>query len=261
MHGLGNDFIFIMKNEFLKVANQKEFIRNISNRRLGIGCDQVILYSDSYEKIYDMEVFNHDGSRAEACGNGARCLARLLNHKYNYNDLKIESSKRILLANIKDNLVSINMGQASFHKDWMVKEESLINMSNIFSFNLKEILQVDMLNPHLVIFYNNLTDEDKEIISGQVNNSKIFDKGVNINFARINKDVINLDVWERGVGQTLSCGTGACATFAAAKKLGFINNNATIKFKLGNLKIKEEKSEIIMKGPANFIAKGEYYYE
>ena len=261
MHGLGNDFIFIMKNELLAIKNIIEFIRNISDRRLGIGCDQLITYSHMQDNIYNMEVFNHDGSKAEACGNGTRCLVKLLNYKYQHNNLRVNVSGRVLLSNVKDEDVSVNMGRSSFYESWMVNQEILLDILKVFSFDIQEVLQVDISNPHLVIFYNSLTNKDKEIITDQINNSKVFSNGVNIGFVRMNDNIINLDVWERGVGKTLSCGTGACAAFSAAQKLGFINNEAMVKFDLGTLKIKQKNRDIIMTGFASLIAKGDYYYE
>ena len=261
MHGLGNDFVIISDKHFQQITNKELFIKSISNRRTGIGCDQFITYKHVKDNEYNMNIFNNDASNAEACGNGTRCLAQLLNHSYGGTNFNIISFGRSLDTDISEEIVSVNMGKASFEEKWMVQDNEIMNISDIFGINLKEIVQIDMCNPHLVIFTNHLTSKDKQLLSQQISDRNLYKHGINIGFAKLEKNHIDLDVWERGVGTTLSCGSGACACFAAAQKFGFSGDIAKINFKLGSLAMSKKGEDIIMTGPASFIGKGYYYYE
>lgn len=258
MHGLGNDFVVIKMTEDLAKTNLSEFAKTISNRRTGIGCDQVIIYSQSDVKSqYLMAIYNQDGSMAEACGNGTRCLVHLIGEP----EVKIKVLDRILDAKLLENgLVEVNMGSVSFDKPWMPEESSLWEIASIYKLEPKEMVCVDIGNPHLVIFNSVLSEEDKGLLGKMLEHNKLFPEGVNVNFAKIDGDVIELRVWERGDGFTLACGSGACATFAAAKKLGFARDKASVRFKLGILEMSSSGDEILMTGPAKLVARGVYVY-
>ena len=261
MHGLGNDFVIVSDKALQHIAEKELFIKAISDRRTGIGCDQFITYQHVQGNRYNMNIFNSDGSKAEACGNGTRCLTKLLHNIYRGTNFNIISAGRSLDSTLSREYVSVNMGRASLQEEWMVQDNEIMNISDLFGINIKEVIQIDVCNPHLVIFTNQLTTKDKQLFSQQINDSNLYKNGVNIGFAKSAKNHIDLDVWERGVGPTLACGSGACACFVAAQKFGFSDNKAKINFKLGSLDMSQKGEDIIMTGPASFIGKGDYYYE
>ncbi len=258
MHGLGNNFVIIEQNFIDHNINLSNLALSISNRTIGIGCDQLIIF-DKQETCILMLIYNQDGSSAEACGNASRCISRLMFDKYKVRDILIKVKEREVSCHYtsKDNIV-VNMGRASFNNKWMPSNEKLWNFVQLYGVEPKESICVDVANPHLVIFSQNII-HNQQIIVENLQNSDLFPIGININFATIKNNSIFLSVWERGVGLTLACGSGACATFAAAKKLGFVENNAIVEFSLGNLKMKYLDKNILMQGPANYVFSGEYY--
>lgn len=260
MHGLGNDFIFLNTIQ-LPIEPSTEFITNIANRRTGIGCDQLILYSSTKEHN-EMQIFNQDGSHAKACGNATRCLAHYLMEQKDIKKLRIHIGEKTFYCQyIDSNHCSVNMGTLSFNEPWMPNEEQLWEISESYDLNTKDIITVDVGNPHLVIFYKDLTLENKKTIGKKMQNNNLFPGGINVNFVKINQGQLKLLTWERGAGFTLACGTGSCASFAAAKYLGIIKDNeALISLKLGNLTMQlDENRNIIMTGKVEKIAEGIYY--
>jgi diaminopimelate epimerase len=260
MHGLGNDFVFIDTDDF-KGDVSKNFITKISDRKIGIGCDQLIFYGKLSDDLYSMKIYNPDGSQAGMCGNATRCLGLIAFEKCGTKNLKIKVNNRIVSVNIESSdLIKVNMGKPDFEKSWMPKISQISEIIRDYQLNLKEIVCVDMGNPHIVIFYSSLGRMDKSLLGQRFQIHPAFPDGVNVNFARIDDDqVIHLTVFERGTSLTLACGSGACATFAAANKLKFIQSNATIKFEIGNLDMSYLDEDIIMSGPATKVATGFYY--
>lgn len=259
MHGLGNDFIFINQSNLDKKPNN-ELITKIIDRKLGIGCDQLIIFKKIDSCHYTIEIYNPDGTKAGMCGNAMRCLGlhafeetgqRLIYATVNERKIQIET---ISAKNIK-----VNMGKANFQAQWMPNIVKISEAIMDYQLNLKEIICVDIGNPHIVIFYETLSTPDKELLGRIMQYKNLFPDGVNVNFAKIQDEYIKLKVFERGAGFTLACGSGACATFAAAHKLKFITNNATIKFEFGNLKMSYLNEDIIMAGSAQKVATGRYY--
>jgi diaminopimelate epimerase len=157
-------------------------------------------------------------------------------------------------------LATVNLGTIGFQEGWMPKEHDLWNVAKEYDLSPKEILCVDVGNPHLVIFAQ-LTPEEKNLIGHSLQGHQLFPEGVNVNFAHIMDGVIYLEVFERGAGMTLACGSGACATFAAAEKMGFASDSGIIRFKLGDLSMQKMKNDILMTGPASYVFAGEYYYQ
>lgn len=257
MHGLGNDFVIIENKEIN--GDISKIVRYIADRRLGIGCDQVILY-DLIDNDVHMKTFNADGSEAEACGNGTRCLISLIHKNYNLSNINIISWDRKLKAKIHDDqTISVNMGIESFAKPWMPSTTAIWQAAEKFALNQREMICVDIGNPHLVIFSEHISDKDAELLGSIFEKNKLFAHGVNVNIAKItNPTTIELKVWERGTGGfTLACGSGACATYAAARKLGLIKTEANIIFKLGALQMSYDKG-VIMRGPTNFVYEGSF---
>lgn len=261
MHGLGNDFVFINKQDLTQKLSQ-EFIQQICNRRLGVGCDQLIIYNyDSNISECEMEIFNNDGTSAEACGNATRCLGLLMKQKHNLSDLRIKVAGRLLTSEVlQDSQIKVNMGKVSFQESWMLDEEQLWQLAALYKIDPKKMICVDVGNPHLVIFNDQITKEDQEVLG--IKFEKKFTNGANISFAKIKNNEIYADIWERGAGFTLACGSGACAIYAAAQKTGLLSGPININFKLGTLSMDANpQGDLLMTGPAEIIFEGEYCNE
>ena len=261
MHGLGNDFVFVSKKDIDEIDNIPKMVLSISNRHTGIGCDQFIIYENKLPHI-SLEIYNEDGSSAEACGNATRCIAYLFSEKTGEKDVEISVAGRILDCRAENiNNVSVNMGQAKFTTNWMPSDTILANELRPYLSSSAEFLCVDIGNPHLVIIDQNISIEDMVILGPRFEKSHLFPSGVNVNFISIEDNKINLKVWERGVGFTYACGSGACASFAASSKLGFIPSKAKVQFELGDLEMEYKEADIVMSGPVALVAEGTFYYE
>lgn len=260
MHGLGNDFVIVNREDLPAGCDVQKLAVNISDRRLGIGCDQFIIYHKQPES-YLMTVYNQDGSLAKACGNASRCLAKLMKERSNEDNIIIEVSGRKLSCNIQSSqAISVNMGAVGFHESWMPAPEKVWSLAERYMIDPKEILCADAGNPHLIIF-SKLSVSDKELIGSKLQNSELFPDGVNVDFVTVEDNNILLSVYERGAGFTLACGSGACASFAATLKLGFVTSPASVIFAAGSLEMAKIGDDIVMTGPAVSVANGVYYYE
>ena len=221
MHGLGNDFI-IFDNQKSPKIHDKSFLQKISDRRYGIGCDQVMIIEDTpIAENYKIKMYNSNGLEVGACGNGTRCVADYLMERDNITYLNIESISGNLKCFKNDNLVTVNMGKPKF--GW-----SDIPLSkNIDPQKVKlgdfEAFCLSMGNPHAVIFLQNLEElESLDLISvgPKLEKDTLFPEFANIEFACVlENNTIRMRVWERGSGITLACGSGACATLVAASVL------------------------------------------
>jgi diaminopimelate epimerase len=264
MHGLGNDFVMINANHAKAIKDFNVFAKTVANRRLGIGCDQLVFFTELSLSHYLMSIYNADGSLAEACGNATRCLALLIGENTGQNNpicIEVENRKLICVLE-KSGIVSVNMGAAYFDKDWMPSQTALWELSNTYKLNPRELVCVDVGNPHLIIFHDALSESEMDFLGKKFATHELFSKGVNVNFVNIIESNIHLTVWERGVGLSLACGSGACASFAASCKLGFVEDGkALVLLTLGNLQMKLEGNDIIMKGSATKIATGEYIFQ
>ena len=169
MHGLGNDFIIVLQNDidFLKksASKLKSFIENISDRNTGIGCDQFILYKNLSDKKFEMITYNSDGSFAEMCGNASRSLTHLIYMKHNLSDINIISANKNLYCNfIDEDNIKVDVGTVSYDEKWMPKKEYLWELSNIYRLNVREIMCVDVGNPHLVVFKNSWHEKEIALV-------------------------------------------------------------------------------------------------
>lgn len=260
MHGLGNDFVFINKKDIALAINIQELVKYCAKRHTGLGCDQLIIYEETGPSIA-LEIYNADGSMAEACGNATRCISYLFNQKTRGKNITISVNERILECNINDaDHVSVNMGKPNFASTWMPDYSALSKELKTYLSNSAEFLCVDIGNPHLVIIDPNISEEDTELLGQKFEKSPLFPFGANINFASINNDIITLKVWERGTGFTYACGSGACASFAASSKLGFVGEKAIVQFELGSLNMEYKNQDILMSGPVALVAEGTFFY-
>jgi len=260
MHGLGNDFV-IIDRRINEIEISKEFINKLSDRKNGAGCDQLITINHSFSDNHDayIQIYNPGGDSAEACGNGTRCVAKLLFDENNKSELKIKSDAGILIAKKNDNRnISVNLGKLSHH--WqdipLTKNVDTLNMPiNIDGFSSG--VAVNIGNPHIVFIGNNINNVDLSSIGPKIENNKLFPKKTNVEIIEIlNESKIRTRVWERGVGITQACGSGACAAVYAGKLKKLLKNNVEVEFERGSLFISIENNNAIMTGPAEISFRG-----
>lgn len=262
MHGLGNDFVIVRRSELEKVKDLSQLAKELANRKLGLGCDQAIFYEKHSSREYSMEIYNADGSQAEACGNATRCIASIAFELFGEQELTIKVMKRTIPCSATAcGMIRANMGPVSFENSWMPPPEKLWHMAKTYKLNAREILCADVGNPHLVIFCD--AKEEIASIGRQLSENAVFEHGVNVSFASIKSNDLELVVWERGTGFSLCCGSAACAAFAAACKLGFIQGSkGRVLFQLGNLEMElANNGEVIMQGPTTKVASGTYFLQ
>lgn len=257
MQGLGNDFILIdTRKEKLDGLDLKQMALDLCDRHFGIGADGVLLLWPSTKAHYRMQVINSDGSEAEMCGNGIRCFARYAyeTDKLTEEILSVETAAGTLLpAIIKENGqisgVEVDMGQP--------KNEGTVKLKG-FQFQ-----KISMGNPHAVTFVANLAEIDLAELGSEIENDHHFPNRTNVEFVKVISDKeIEVLVWERGAGETLACGTGACASLVAANLAGKTGRRALVRLPGGNLDIElSEDGHVLMRGPAEKVFEGTYLYE
>ena len=262
MHGLGNDFI-IFDNVKNSIIYDSKFIKKISNRRIGIGCDQVLIIEDTNNpENFEVKIYNSDGSETGACGNGTRCVAELLGKEKNKNTITLTTLSGHLKSHILgEKLVSteIGLGRTKWNEIPLSEELETKNLNiKIFDSNNNEFFggtAVNVGNPHIIFFVEDNEKFEIEKIGPEIENHKLFPEKCNVTIATIiNKELIKVKVWERGAGLTKACGTAACATAYAAKQAGLTSNKIDIEFSTGRLTISiDENNSIHMKGPVSDI--------
>jgi len=260
MDGLGNDFVIIdQRDKIIKFS--KEEIVKICDRNF-IGCDQLIIIKKNKELDANLEFFNSDGSPSEACGNGTRCVAYLLSKENNKKEIKVCTSSSVLKSKILgNNLVETDIGipKVKWNEIPINENKNTKNLSiNILDNNNNEHIggtAVNVGNPHVVFFVDNINNFNIKKIGPSVENNKLFPEKCNVTLAKlINKNLIAVKVWERGAGLTKACGTAACATAVAGNINGYTKEKVDIEFELGKLSIFiDEKNNIHMKGPVSEI--------
>ena len=260
MDGLGNDFVIIdQRHNHIELTNDQ--IKKICNRNF-IGCDQLIFIKKNEKIDADMEFYNSDGSVSGACGNGTRCVAYLLSKEMNKNKIILGTESGNLESRILDKkLVETKIGPAktNWNEIPLLEELNTINLNyKIVDNNNNEYFggtAVNVGNPHVVFFVDNIEDFNLEKIGPEIENNKLFPEKCNVTLANIiNESLIKVKVWERGAGLTKACGTAACATAYAAKINDKIKNKTEIEFELGKLLILIDESEnISMTGPVSNI--------
>ena len=251
MDGLGNDFVIIdQRHNHIELTNDQ--IKKICNRNF-IGCDQLIFIKKNEKIDADMEFYNSDGSVSGACGNGTRCVAYLLSKEMNKNKIVLGTKSGNLESRILDKkLVETKIGPAktNWNEIPLLEELNTINLNyKIVDNNNNEYFggtAVNVGNPHVVFFVDNIEDFNLEKIGPEIENNKLFPEKCNVTLANIiNENHIKVKVWERGAGLTKACGTAACATAYAAKINDKIKNKTEIEFELGKLLILIDESENI----------------
>ena len=269
MQGCGNDYIYV---DCFKetVENPQETAIKISDRHFGVGSDGLILIYPSKVADFKMTMYNADGSEGKMCGNGIRCVAKYV-YDFGLTDkteLKIEtlSGIKTLKLNIKDkkvDTVQVDMGSPILVPEQIpVKFEGEIMVDEAVAVNGLEyhLTCVSMGNPHAVVFVDNIKILNLEKIGPDFEQHKIFPDKVNTEFIHIiDKNTIEMRVWERDSGETLACGTGACASVVACVLNGLTGDEVLVHLLGGDLKIKydREKNTVLMTGPAELVCTGE----
>lgn len=271
MHGCGNDYIYVDGASWQIPKEQKpELVKRLSDRHFGIGGDGVIFINPSKEADFEMEMYNMDGSRAEMCGNGIRCVAKFVYDKglTDKTSIRIISCGKIKYLDLfvedgKVSTVKVNMGSPILRAaDIPVisdNEEVIAESIEVDGKNYK-MTCVSMGNPHAVIFMNEVSTLPLETIGPLFENHVRFPKRINTEFVKVlNEETVEMRVWERGTGETLACGTGACAVVAACVLNGLTKEQVTVKLLGGNLQIQWDRDAnvVYMTGPAATVFEGE----
>lgn len=267
MNGIGNDYIYInCLDENLE--NPCEHSKVLSDRHFGIGSDGIVLILPSLVADFKMEMYNPDGSLAEMCGNAARCIGKYVydNNLTDKTELTLETLAGIkkLELNLENNMVisvKVDMGIPIFDT---TKIPVYIDMKEVINYPLfidkitYNITCISMGNPHTVIFVDDIENFDVEKIGKIIERHYLFPKRTNVEFAKvIDKNNIQMRVWERGTGETLACGTGSCAVLVAASINNYCGREATIHLSGGDLFIKWDKSNhVFMTGTATKVFEG-----
>lgn len=254
MHGLGNDYLYY----YGELKNPEEWSRKLSDRHFGIGSDGIITISSSKVSDFKMRIFNADGSEAMMCGNGIRCVGKYV-YDNGYTDkkhLKIETLSGIKYLDLqtlggKVKEVTVSMGKSVV--------ELPLTLNTIYG--KVEVTPVSMGNPHAVSFVENAENAPLSTVGKELEHHPYFENGVNAEFVQvIDRTTLKMRVWERGSGITMACGTGACASVAAAIQAGFCDreSDVTVCLEGGNLKIRVlEDDTVMMTGPAATICECE----
>lgn len=265
MEGIGNDYIYF-DGIHQDVPMNKEFIRKISDRHFGIGGDGmiVILKSDQYD--FKMRMFNLDGSEGMMCGNGIRCFAKFCydHHLTDKKILKIETKAGLRIVELifdGDQVVGAKVDMqvpiidcskipVIYHKNKMINESLYIGQKEY------KLTAVSMGNPHIVTYVDSL-NLDIKTVGRYFEKHRMFPHSVNTEFVEIvNNHHLKMRVWERGSGETMACGTGACAVMFASYLNGLCKEKATVELLGGNLEIEYKDGHIFMTGPATTVFEG-----
>ena len=269
MQGLGNDYVYV--NCFKEtIENPPEMAKKVSNRNFGIGSDGLIMINPSDVADFEMEMYNADGSRSEMCGNGIRCVGKYV---YDYGLTEKEHISVETLAGIKYLDLTVEDGKVKLVKVDMGSPELVPENIPIVADGNRVIDEpinvngteyrmtgVSMGNPHAVVYVEDVKGLDIETIGPAFENHERFPNRVNTEFVKVlDRNTVEMRVWERGSGETMACGTGACAVAVACILNGFTEDKGTVKLLGGDLQIEwdKEADKIYMTGPAEVSFDGE----
>lgn len=269
MNGCGNDYVYI--NGFVEnVENPKELVKKVSDRHFGIGSDGLILIVPSDKADFCMRMFNADGSEGEMCGNGIRCVAKYVyDHKMtDKTEISVETKAGIKYLDLtaedgKVTKVKVDMGEPILEpKEIPVRSEKkrVVNEPIAVAEKTWNMTCVSMGNPHAVVFVEDTGSLEIEKYGPLFENHELFPNRTNTEFVQVlNRNEINMRVWERGSGETLACGTGTCASVVACILNDFTDEKVLVHLLGGDLEIEYEKTtnHVFMTGPAETVFEGE----
>ena len=259
MQGFGNDFI-VIDNIDGDVSLSVEEIRKLSDRRFGIGFDQLLMVENPINKEADFRyvIFNSDGSEVNQCGNGARCFALYIrkNNLSNKNPISVETNAGIMRLNInRDNSVRVEMGEPKFNSFDIPLDVNKLSTEYLLEEFRLGVLSIG--NPHAVLVIDDLDSSNIETIGSKLQNSDYFPEGVNVGFMKIlNRCEIRLRVIERGAGETLACGSGACAAVIHRVMLGLLDSKVDVHLKGGDAIVEYDGKNVYLIGPGEFVYEG-----
>jgi len=266
MQALGNDFILL---DCLggKFPISSEFVRILCDRRKGVGADQLLVLMPSQRADYRMQIFNADGGEVEMCGNGIRCLARYLLSRglMGGEEQRIETRAGIIRPRVEGDLVMVDMGRPVLAGEQIPAKLTgrVVDREVTVGGSVQRITCVSMGNPHCVIFVDDLERYPVAQIGPWIEKDKLFPNRVNVEFVKVvSPEMIEMRVWERGTGETMACGTGACAAVVASclnKKTG---REVTVRLRGGELKVTwGDDDHVFMSGPADEVFEWEFDVE
>lgn len=271
MQGIGNDYVYVNCLQET-IENPSELAKKISDRHYGVGSDGLIMINPSDKADFEMEMYNADGSRGEMCGNGIRCVAKYV-YDYGLTDktsISVETLAGIkyLDLTVEDGkvvLVKVDMGKPMLRPEEVPvvsEKEEVIDEPITVDGQEYRMTCVSMGNPHAVVFIDQDVKEfPLETVGVKFENHERFPKRVNTEFVNVlDRHTAQMRVWERGSGETLACGTGACAVSVACALNGLTEDEVTVKLLGGDLQIKwdREKNTVYMTGPAEVVFDGEW---
>lgn len=279
MQGCGNDYVYVNGfTERIPVEKKPELVRRLSDRHFGIGGDGVIFINPSDMADFEMEMFNADGTRAQMCGNGIRCVGKFVYDKgltdknqitvvsagmVKYLELTVERNPADGDERGRVTRVQVNMGSPVLTPNLIpvkAEGETAVNVPIMVDGKEYRMTCVSMGNPHAVIFADGVAEMNLEKIGPSFENHECFPERTNTEFVEIlDREHVFMRVWERGTGETLACGTGCCATAVACVLNGLTDSKITVKLLGGELLIEwdREQNVIFMTGPAVTVFEGE----
>jgi diaminopimelate epimerase len=266
MHGLGNDYVVIdNRDEKISDAEAAELALKLCKRRFSVGADGLLFASNSVVADVKLRIFNADGSEAEMCGNGIRCFAKYCyeNGIARKNELVVETlagNKRTWLTVenglVISVLVDMSMPLLERSKIPMLGEGTCINEDVQVNGDSFRVTCLSVGNPHCVIFVDSVDDFPVRHVGSKIENHRLFPKRTNVEFAQIlSENEVKVRVWERGCGETLACGTGACATVVAGNLLKKLNGKVRVHLLGGDLEV-EYAERLFLNGPAEKVFEG-----
>lgn len=280
MHGAGNDFV-VLNNLELNLNLTTAFIKRLADRHLGVGADQILVVEppENEQNDFKYRIFNADGQEVQQCGNGARCFARYVHVKglTDKSHIRVETRAGVIQPElVSEHAVRVNMGKAIFDApkvpfvgdglvtrqvggilQYQLPVESTIQTGNLW------VAVASMGNPHVVMVCDKAIDDDEvKRLGALLESHPRFPERVNVGFMTIvDRTRISLRVFERGVGETLACGTGACAAACIGMRLGLLGEKVEVVKRGGTLTIEwagEDEDDVMMTGPATFVFEGVY---
>ncbi len=273
MQGCGNDYVYV--NGFTeKIADKPAFVKAVSDRHFGVGGDGAIFINPSEEADFEMEMYNADGTRAEMCGNGIRCVAKYVYDKglTDKEQISIVSFGNVKYVDlyVKEGLVSsvrVNMGEPILEAEKVpVISAMKRSVDEPVTVNGKEYRMtcVSMGNPHAVVFMEDVANLDIASVGSLFENHQVFPNRTNTEFVEVvDRTHVNMRVWERGTGETMACGTGCCATVVAGVLNGLTEEKVTVRVLGGEIEIQWDREEnlVYMTGPAATVFEGEFPWD
>lgn len=272
MHGCGNDYIYVNGfAEQVEADRKPELVRRLSDRHFGIGGDGVIFINPGKSAAFEMEMYNADGTRAQMCGNGIRCVAKYV---YDYGltdqtDITVESFGNVKYLNLaiggdgKVSTVRVNMGAPVLEAakiPVMSDNRQVISEEIGVDGKVYRMTCVSMGNPHAVVFMDDLREFDIQAVGPYFENHARFPERTNTEFVRIiDRNNVQMRVWERGTGETLACGTGCCAATVACVLNGLTDAKVNVRVLGGEILCEWDRQEnlVYMTGPAATVFDGE----